>query len=150
VSDRAPVCLNEFGSLTGVSSLSGNDLCQWRLRAAEDNQIQLDFTDFDFGESDTSCDEDYVEIRNGLTEYAPVVAKFCSGMEPYQVTSTSRFLIVRYVMSGKVQTSFKLTYKEVGSQKIDETLFVFNKGIKLSMLFHSLKNIPVVSVICRE
>ena len=127
VSNGAPVCVNEFGSLSGVSAISVNDLCQWNLRAADYNQIQLDFTDFNFGERDTSCNEDYIEIRNGLTEYAPVVAKFCSGVEPYQVTSTARFMTVRYVMSGKVHTSFKLSYKEVGSQKNDEALFAFNK-----------------------
>ena len=129
MSNGAPVCINEYGSLSGVSAISVNDLCQWSLRAADDNQIQLDFTDFNFGESDTSCNEDYIEIRNGLTEYAPVVAKFCDGVEPYQVTSTARFITVRYVMSGKIHTSFKLSYKEVGRQKNDEALFAFNKGM---------------------
>ena len=120
------ICADEFGSLTGRSALSQSDRCLWNLRVAEGNVIQLDFTDFNFG--DASCIEDYVEIRNGLTEYAPVVAKFCSGKEPYQVTSTGRFMTVRYVMSGKTQTSFKLDYKEIGNQKND-ALFGFNKGL---------------------
>ncbi len=126
---QTPKCVNELGLLTGESALTVNDRCQWSLRVREDNQIQLDFTDFNFGNDDNSCTEDYIEIRNGLTEYAPVVAKFCSGNEPHQVTSTGRFMIVRYVMSGKIQTSFKLNHKEVGSQKNDDALFAFNKGI---------------------
>lgn len=128
----APICTDEFGSLTGGSAFSQSDRCLWNLRVAEGNVIQLDFADFNFG--DSSCIEDYVEIRNGLTEYAPVVAKFCSGKEPYQVTSTGRFMTVRYVMSGKTQTSFKLNYQEVGNQKND-ALFGFNKGFVFSILF---------------
>ena len=116
-----------FGSLEGASALAVNDKCEWNLRVAEGNQIQLDFVDFNFGESDASCKEDYIEIRNGLTQYAPVVAKFCSGKEPYQVTSTGRFIRLLYVMSGKAQTNVKVDYKEVGSQKSD-AVFTINQG----------------------
>lgn len=134
MNEQAPICVNELGSLSGESAISVNDRCQWNLRAAEGSQIQLDFTDFSFGDSDTSCTEDYIEIRNGLTEYAPVVAKFCSKNEPYRFTSASRFVRVRYIMSGKIQTNFKLDYKEVGSQKND-ALFAFNnRKLKLPYL----------------
>lgn len=118
--------------MTGGSALSVSHRCLWNLRAEEGNLIQLDFADFNFG--DTSCIEDYVEILNGLTQYAPVGAKFCSGKEPYEITSTGRYMTVRYVMSGKIQTSLKLDYNEVGNQKND-ALFGFNRGLIFSILF---------------
>ncbi|XP_028403966.1 cubilin-like isoform X2 [Dendronephthya gigantea] len=113
---KEPVCLNEYGSLTGESAPFVKESCLWDLRVKVGNQIQVDFEEFSFH---TNCSEDYVEIRNGLTKYAPVVARFCSGNLPYQIMSTSRFMMVRYEMSGKNQTKFKLNYKEIGSGKND-------------------------------
>lgn len=135
MNNEAPKCVNEFNSLSGVSAVSLKDACKWSLRVEEDNQIQLKFADFNFGNNPDTCREDYVEIRNGLTQYAPVVAKFCSGNKPYQVTSTSRFITVRYVMSGKIHTSFKLDYKEVGSQKNETLQAQFNNGKIICIIY---------------
>lgn len=125
---KAPVCQNAFGSLTGESAPSVKERCQWHLRVKDGNQIQVNFEEFSFEARHTNCSEDFIEMRNGLTKYAPVVARFCSGNPPYQVTSTSRFMIVRYVMSGKNQTKFKLNYKEIGGSGKNDVHIAFNTG----------------------
>ena len=127
MADVEPRCIKQFRSLTGKASLSKKDHCQWSLHAAEGNRIRLDFVDFSFSNNDSSCTDDFIEILNGLTEYAPVLAKFCSGKNPYQITSTGRHLIIRYVMSGRVRTNFQLNYLEIGSKKSDSD-FDINRG----------------------
>lgn len=121
-------CVKQANTLSGKASLSEEeDQCEWSLYAAHGNQIQLDFATFDFSNNNPSCLEDYIEVLNGLTEQAPVMAKFCSTSLPYQITSSGRHLTVRYVKSGKVQTNFELNYKEIGKKKTDQNSFI-NRG----------------------
>lgn len=50
--------------------------CEWILHAHQGHQVMLHVLDFDM-EAGTNCNFDFLEIRNGGDQLAPLVGKFC-------------------------------------------------------------------------
>ncbi|CAG5136883.1 unnamed protein product, partial [Candidula unifasciata] len=53
-----------------------NRVCEWTITAANGNQILLNITDLDFSFF-THCHNEFLEIRNGDSETAPLMQTFC-------------------------------------------------------------------------
>lgn len=99
--------------MSGESNPPNKKDCLWYVNSSkEKGTVTLKFTDFDFSRSDPSCTKDYVEVRNGLTEHAPLIGKYCGGKLPSPVQSSGSGLWVRYVVSGEIKTKVAMTYHD--------------------------------------
>lgn len=68
-------------SLSILGSYPANKDCTWLIEVSNDKIISFMFTLFDVyqGSSLGSCDNDYVEVRDGLTDSSPVIGgKYCN------------------------------------------------------------------------
>ncbi|XP_044184843.1 uncharacterized protein LOC122964985 [Acropora millepora] len=68
-------------SLSILGSYPANKDCTWLIEVSNDKIISFMFTLFDVyqGSSLGSCDSDYVEVRDGLTDSSPVIGgKYCN------------------------------------------------------------------------
>lgn len=99
--------------MSGESNPPNKKDCLWYVNSSkEKGTVTLKFTDFDFSRSDPSCTKDYVEVRNGLTEHAPLIGKYCGGKLPSPVQSSGSGLWVRYVVSGEIKTKVAMMYHD--------------------------------------
>lgn len=106
-------CTTTRRQMSGESNPPSQKDCQWYVTSSKDKgTVTLKFTVFDFLRSDPSCTKDYVEVRNGLTEHAPLIGKYCGGKLPSPVQSSGSGLWVRYVVSGKIKTQVGMTYHD--------------------------------------
>ncbi|XP_067043518.1 uncharacterized protein [Acropora muricata] len=68
-------------SLSFPGSYPGNKDCTWLIEVSKDKNIALMFTQFDVyqGSNPGGCKDDYVEVRDGLTDSSPVIGgKYCN------------------------------------------------------------------------
>ncbi|KAL3290304.1 hypothetical protein HHI36_023648 [Cryptolaemus montrouzieri] len=69
--------------------------CIWVVRSPPGTAIQLDFKErFDLTQS-TDCVSEVVELRNGATEFAPVIGRFCNKMPSTQF-STDNMMYIKF------------------------------------------------------
>ncbi|KAK7485812.1 hypothetical protein BaRGS_00022912 [Batillaria attramentaria] len=76
--------------------------------------VQLQFTDFNLGGDTSDCQGNYVEVRDGGYEGAPLLGeRFCGNDLPPVLVSTSNMMLVRFVTDGSPSnTGFRATYRE--------------------------------------
>jgi hypothetical protein len=90
--------------------------CVWKLSpVSSEGTYVLKFDRFHFKNSDSSCTKDYVEVRNGFTQYAPLIGKYCGNNKPGPIRSSASALWIKYVVSGETRTKVTMTYKFVSS-----------------------------------
>ncbi|XP_015795561.2 cubilin-like, partial [Tetranychus urticae] len=92
----------------------GNLECDWviRIKSLED-RIELRFNQFDL-EHHPNCRYDYVEIRDGEQQNAPLIGRYCSTTikPPVPILSTSNKLFVRFRSDwSREGTGFHATYE---------------------------------------
>ncbi len=61
-----------------------NKECVWRIRAPEGFQVALRFQSFEI-ENHDSCVYDFIEVRDGADEEAPLVGAFCGYKMPEDI-----------------------------------------------------------------
>ncbi|KAK2562119.1 Neuropilin-1 [Acropora cervicornis] len=106
-------CTRNGHRMSGESNPPYKMDCQWNVTSSTDKgAVILKFTTFDFSRSDPSCIKDYLEVRNGPTEDAPLIGKFCGSKAPSPVQSSGSSLWVRYVVSGNIQTKVGMAYHD--------------------------------------
>ncbi|KAK6983650.1 neuropilin and tolloid-like protein 2, partial [Biomphalaria glabrata] len=74
-------------------------------------KIQLHFDSIFAVEKSHECQFDYLEIRDGPFAYSPLIGRYCSLEFPPLVTSTGRYLWLRFKSDDVLQyTGFKAVY----------------------------------------
>jgi len=83
--------------------------CSWKIEAPEGMKVELVAKSFDI-EADSTCDYDYVMLYDGRDATSTSLGKYC-GSTFNPITSTGRFMTVRFVTDGDTQgTGFQLFY----------------------------------------
>ena len=141
-------CTKNGHRMSGESNPPYKMDCQWNVTSSTDKgAVILKFTTFDFSRSDPSCIEDYVEVRNGPTEDAPLIGKFCGSKAPSPVQSSGSSLWVRYVVSGKIQTKVGMTYHDgpdkeykLENEKGYQGILLVEKTVLSQVKSHAIKS----------
>ncbi|KAJ6666688.1 hypothetical protein lerEdw1_020412 [Lerista edwardsae] len=85
------------------SKYPNNQNCSWIIRAQEPfNHVTLSFTDFVIENSRRNCSADYVEIREGENDDAPLQGRYCGTTMPNPVTSFGNALSINFVSNNAV------------------------------------------------
>ncbi|KAJ7381128.1 hypothetical protein OS493_004726 [Desmophyllum pertusum] len=70
--------------------------CAWTISVdAELTELRLNFTAFDLEES-VNCTADYVEIRDGSDNLAPLIAKYCGKALPKPLKTSAQSLYIMF------------------------------------------------------
>lgn len=86
------------------------DSCITVLQADLGSTIQLNFEDF-YIESHSSCNYDYVEVRDGDNSAAPLLGKFCGSETPRRISSSGRYMWIKFHSDSSVSyEGFMATY----------------------------------------
>lgn len=73
--------------------------------------LRLDFRDEFRLEQSEDCRFDYLEIRDGAHGYSNLVGKFCGNKHPPPITSSDRYLWLRFVSDENIQyLGFRAVY----------------------------------------
>ncbi|KAM6953504.1 cubilin [Aplochiton taeniatus] len=86
----------EFTSPNYPSNYPTDRQCVFVIVVQVNQQIMLNFTDFDLEGSSTNCIHDYVAIRDGGYETSPLIGKFCSDQPPPVLVSHSNRLWIKF------------------------------------------------------
>ena len=79
------------------------------------DRVTLTFTHMDL-EVDNGCNNDFVQVLDGIDENAPLVGKFCGSTSPSPITSQGMSLYVQFVSDAVRQESgFRATYTKATS-----------------------------------
>ncbi|XP_021927790.1 cubilin [Zootermopsis nevadensis] len=70
--------------------------CTWIISAPAGQQIKLNVTDFSLKKSNR-CQYDYLEIRNGGSQLAPLIGRYCGTTIPTIIPSMSNQLFLHFV-----------------------------------------------------
>ncbi|CAG5136894.1 unnamed protein product, partial [Candidula unifasciata] len=68
-----------------------NIQCVWIITVAPGSSVQLSFLEFDL-QTSSSCSQDYLTIRDGSDQMAPILSTFCGTDLPTEITSSSNIL----------------------------------------------------------
>uniref|UniRef100_A0A8C8BCB8 Metalloendopeptidase n=1 Tax=Otus sunia TaxID=257818 RepID=A0A8C8BCB8_9STRI len=75
--------------------------CIWKITVSEGFHIGITFQAFEIEWHDT-CSYDYLEIRDGLTEYSPLIGHFCGYEKPEDVKSTSNKVWMKFTSDATI------------------------------------------------
>ncbi|KAJ8389047.1 hypothetical protein AAFF_G00124440 [Aldrovandia affinis] len=85
--------------------------CIWVITVPNGESVQLDFEDEFYVEPTTSCQYDYVELRDGASSEDDVIAKLCGTQRPSTQHSSGPVLRLRFRTDGSVtHKGFKVKY----------------------------------------
>ncbi|KAJ6666703.1 hypothetical protein lerEdw1_020427 [Lerista edwardsae] len=93
-------------------ALSHDKICEWTISQPEGHVVILNFTDLRIYNA-TTCDLDYVEIRNGNNANSPSLGKYCGMNVPSVVRSTQNYLYVKFRASSVTNLGFMAQYKSL-------------------------------------
>lgn len=97
-----------------------NKECVWTIQTGPNYQVAVRFHAFEL-EANENCAYDYVEIRDGAAESAPLLGKFCGTKLPMELHSTGNELWMRFISDATVEkggfsVSFVPEYDECAQQ----------------------------------
>ncbi|XP_025950725.2 tolloid-like protein 2 isoform X2 [Dromaius novaehollandiae] len=75
--------------------------CIWKITVSEGFHIGITFQAFEIEWHDT-CSYDYLEIRDGLTEYSPLIGHFCGYEKPEDVKSSSNKVWMKFASDATI------------------------------------------------
>ncbi|KAI4871253.1 hypothetical protein NFI96_019773 [Prochilodus magdalenae] len=78
--------------------------CVWIIKVPNGEAVQLDFEDF-YIEPNTQCQFDYLEVRDGVSSNANLLAKLCGDSRPSTQHSTGSAMYLRF------RTDYIITHK---------------------------------------
>lgn len=91
--------------------------CSWTIRVPNGQQIMLNFTTFDM-EKNEGCTADYLEIRNGGYDAAPLIGKFCGSNIPTNLPSMTNSMYLHFHSdTSRVAGGFHLTWDSTTTGK---------------------------------
>ncbi|XP_054027363.1 cubilin [Dryobates pubescens] len=83
--------------------------CEWIISQAAGKAVILHFIDFDIRNA-TTCDSDYIEVRDGNSRDSPLLEKYCGTAVPSRVQSTWNSLYIRFRASSLTNLGFRAEY----------------------------------------
>lgn len=90
-----------------------NKDCKWRITVGVGKKIQIKIREMII-EGSSSCKYDYVQIKDGLSNGAAELGKFCGSNLPTPVSSTGNTMMVRFYSDEQyTKEGFKLEWKEL-------------------------------------
>ncbi|XP_023314262.1 cubilin homolog isoform X1 [Trichogramma pretiosum] len=70
--------------------------CTWTIMSLDDSRLSIHFTGrFDLAFS-VGCEKEYVEVRDGGTEFSPLLGRFCRNTPPSTITTQGNIIYVHY------------------------------------------------------
>uniref|UniRef100_A0A8B9FYP0 Metalloendopeptidase n=1 Tax=Amazona collaria TaxID=241587 RepID=A0A8B9FYP0_9PSIT len=75
--------------------------CIWKIMVSEGFHIGITFQAFEIEWHD-ACSYDYLEIRDGLTEYSPLLGHFCGYEKPEDIKSSSNKVWMRFASDATI------------------------------------------------
>ncbi|XP_072010324.1 cubilin [Engystomops pustulosus] len=92
---------------------TGDKQCIYLIRQASGEKINLKFTHMDL-ESSAGCSVTFIEIRDGDTETAPLIDRFCNSTIPAPITSSSETLWIKFKSDpSATRSKFRAFYQVV-------------------------------------
>lgn len=89
--------------------------CEWLISAPTGHQIELKILNFTLEES-YECQEDYLEIRNGMTRESPLIGKFCGETIPRLIPSFTNHLFVTFRSDIAIESKgFQIEYEQTST-----------------------------------
>ncbi|XP_033761795.1 cubilin-like [Pecten maximus] len=73
-----------------------NANCSWLITVAPDRVVYFKFTSFDL-EAHSSCNYDYVDLRDGPDLSSPLIGRYCGTVVPDMIRTTSNILLVNFI-----------------------------------------------------
>uniref|UniRef100_A0A8B9GL35 Cubilin n=1 Tax=Amazona collaria TaxID=241587 RepID=A0A8B9GL35_9PSIT len=83
--------------------------CEWIISQPASKVVILNFVDFDIRNA-TTCDSDYIEVRDGNSTDAPLLEKYCGTAVPTRVQSTQNILYIKFRASSFTNLGFRAEY----------------------------------------
>ncbi|MED6248749.1 Neuropilin and tolloid-like protein 2, partial [Ilyodon furcidens] len=88
-----------------------NKECVYILEALPRQRIQLAFDKNYYIEPSFECRFDHIEIRDGPFGFSPLIDRFCGGKNPGLVTSTGRFMWIKFTSDEELEgLGFRIKY----------------------------------------
>ncbi|XP_029354415.1 neuropilin and tolloid-like protein 2 [Echeneis naucrates] len=88
-----------------------NKECIYILEALPRQRIQLAFDKNYYVEPSFECRFDHIEIRDGPFGFSPLIDRFCGGKNPGLVTSTGRFMWIKFTSDEELEgLGFRIKY----------------------------------------
>ncbi|XP_051236348.1 neuropilin and tolloid-like protein 2 [Dicentrarchus labrax] len=88
-----------------------NKECVYILEALPRQRIQLAFDKNYYIEPSFECRFDHIEIRDGPFGFSPLIDRFCGGRNPGLVTSTGRFMWIKFTSDEELEgLGFRIQY----------------------------------------
>ncbi|XP_012276352.1 cubilin [Orussus abietinus] len=115
--DANKFCGGRFYAITGVIRTPNYPAnypigreCIWVIEAPSRQQVKLTVETFRL-ENHTSCNFDYLEIRNGGYDSSPLIGKYCGTNMPQKITSMSNQIYLKFVSdSSRSEKGFSLLW----------------------------------------
>ncbi|KAE8596094.1 hypothetical protein XENTR_v10015965 [Xenopus tropicalis] len=90
---------------------TGNKQCIYIIQQPANEKISLRFTNLEL-ENSSGCSLSYMEIRDGDTETAPLIGRYCNTTIPPPISSSSNALWIKFKSDASVtRSSFKAFYQ---------------------------------------
>ncbi|XDV18006.1 hypothetical protein PO909_023792 [Leuciscus waleckii] len=100
-----------FTSPNYPNSYPPNKECIYILEALPRQRIQLAFDKTYYIEPSFECRFDHIEIRDGPFGFSPIIDRFCGPKSPGVVTSTGRFMWVKFISDEELEgLGFRVKY----------------------------------------
>ncbi|XP_059901037.1 cubilin [Gadus macrocephalus] len=88
-----------------------NSDCVWVIAVPNGESVRIDFEEDFYIEPTTSCLHDYLEVRDGVTTEADLIAKLCGATRPSTQRSTGSSMLLRFRTDTSVtHKGFKAKY----------------------------------------
>ncbi|XP_013388746.1 cubilin-like [Lingula anatina] len=88
-----------------------NANCTWSITVQPDRVVELKFNIFDI-ETHSSCNYDYVDVRDGNSLTSPLIGRFCSNVIPEPVRTTGNTMTVNFVSDASINgAGFTASYR---------------------------------------
>ncbi|XP_075684851.1 cubilin [Rhinoderma darwinii] len=119
-SSSGPSCGGNFTNTEGFiesplrpDAYTGNKQCVYIVTQAPNEKISLKFTEMDL-ESSTGCSLTVIEVKDGDTETAPLIGRYCNSTVPAPIISSSNTLWLKYRSdSSATRSKFRALYQVV-------------------------------------
>ncbi|XP_047482510.1 LOW QUALITY PROTEIN: cubilin-like [Penaeus chinensis] len=109
----------EFASPAYPEPYHNSALCVWKIRVAQGSSVRLRFVDLDL-ENAPNCIYDFVEIRDGDNERAPLLGRHCATADRFiGYNSTSNTMYISFLADHVINSrGFKAHYTAVCNRVI--------------------------------
>ncbi|KAA3681817.1 uncharacterized protein DEA37_0009101, partial [Paragonimus westermani] len=119
IADYEAICGGELQMESGTlnspqypESYRPSKECVWQIIVPVGYSVALSFHSFQLEKHDT-CVYDYLEVRDGLTESAPLLKKLCGSQLPAPIKSTNNVMTVKFVSDSSVEKQgFTATFQK--------------------------------------